>query len=363
MWSSNFRMKRSAIKAGLCAVALGASVFVPVTANAEPAPPAPAGNELAGKTVFLDPGHQGSAEGHDLTKQVDDGRGGTKDCQTTGMTSLGGVPEHTINWKVSEMVASSLESLGAEVIKSRQDDTGWGGCIDERARAASESGADLAVSIHADSTSAGADTVNHGFHIIVPTLPIPDAKANAAQAGPGRAASYAMRDAYKSNGMTPANYAGVVDGIQTRSDVAGPALTQVPLVFLEMGNGSNPEDAALLESPDGQVKHAIAITTGIVTYLLTGADAPPVEAATPAAATPPSGDTAEPAPVPESTESGTDDEANSSQLLTRVLALLKPLLEAGGVDGLQDLVNEKNLGLVSDLASELLATVLGATTE
>lgn len=384
-------MKKSAIRAGLCAAAVGASILVPVTAGAEPAPPeaapapaAPAGNELAGKTVFLDPGHQGSSDGQDLAKQVDDGRGGTKDCQTTGMTSLGGVPEHTINWKISEMVASSLQSLGANVQKSRQDDTGWGGCIDERARAANESGADLAVSIHADSTAAGEDATNHGFHMIVPTLPIPDAKADAAQSGAGLAASNAMRDAYKSNGMVPANYAGVVDGIQTRSDIAGPALTQVPLVFVEMGNGANPEDAAVLESPDGQVKHAIAITTGIVTDLLTRADTPAADAGTEAAATPPGGDKAESTPstpkaapatpstpnatpttpkAPESTEPGTDGQtsSDSSEVLARVMAILKPLLEAGGVDGLQDLVNDENLGLVSDMASALLATALGAT--
>lgn len=346
---------------------LAASGLIPVTASAQPAPPepapaaAPTGNELAGTAVFLDPGHQGSAQGHDLAKQVPDGRGGTKDCQTTGMTSLGGVPEHTINWNVSEMVASSLQSLGATVVKSRQDDTGWGGCIDDRARAANESGADLAVSIHADSTSASADAANHGFHMIVPTLPIPDAQANAAQSGPGLAASHAMRDAYKRNGMVPANYAGVVDGIQTRPDVAGPALTQVPLVFVEMGNGSNPEDAAVLESRDGQVKHAIAITTGIVTHLLTSEAAPAADSGVPAAATPPEPQAAKPAPpAPDATDPGNGEGGELSDVLSRVLALLTPLFEVGGVEDLQDLVNEENLGLVSDLASALLGAALGA---
>ena len=108
-------------------------------------------SRLTGKTVFLDPGHQGSADGQDLARQVDDGRGGTKECQTTGMTSVNGVPEHTINWNVTQLVKRSLELLGARVVLSRNDDTGWGGCIDERARAANASGAAVAVSIHADS--------------------------------------------------------------------------------------------------------------------------------------------------------------------------------------------------------------------
>ncbi|RZL77745.1 MAG: N-acetylmuramoyl-L-alanine amidase, partial [Rhodococcus sp. (in: high G+C Gram-positive bacteria)] len=245
----------------MCAGLLSAGALVGAPVSADPSAPATApsatpgtesaGRELTGKTVFLDPGHQGTAHSENLQRQVDDGRGGTKDCQTTGMTTVDGVPEHTINWKVSELVRSSLESLGATVKTSRVDDTGWGGCVDDRARAASASGADVAVSIHADSTSTTTDTDKHGFHLIVPTLPIPNAAADAAQSEGGRSASKLMRDSYVRAGFDPANYSGVVDGIQERSDVAGPALTTVPLVFVEMGNGSNPDDAAVLEGSDG----------------------------------------------------------------------------------------------------------------
>ncbi|WP_446221317.1 N-acetylmuramoyl-L-alanine amidase [Nocardia sp. IBHARD005] len=259
-------MQPNIIKAGICstvsaAVVVSLSGLVPVTAHAAPEP---ATSELAGKTIFLDPGHQGSAHSQDLSRQVDDGRGGTKDCQTTGMTSLNGIPEHTINWDVAQLVRASLEALGADVVLSRADDTGWGGCVDDRARAANQSGADVAVSIHAD--SAGPD--QHGFHMIVPQLPIPDTVADKAQSGDGRLASSAVRDAYLAAGFSPANYAGVLAGLQTRADVAGPALTQVPLVFVEMGNGANVVDAARLESRQGQLEHAVAITTGVVGFLL-----------------------------------------------------------------------------------------------
>ncbi|MFZ2174079.1 MAG: N-acetylmuramoyl-L-alanine amidase [Rhodococcus sp. (in: high G+C Gram-positive bacteria)] len=359
-------MKRTAIKAGVTACVLGAAVLIPAQASAEPEPAVTAtGTELAGMTVFLDPGHQGSSAGHDLAQQVNDGRGNTKDCQTTGMTSLGGVPEHTINWNVSQLVKSSLETLGAKVVQSRQDDTGWGGCIDERARAANESNADVAVSIHADSTAAGGDASNHGFHMIVPTLPIPDAKADAAQSGGGLEASKMMRDAYVADGFVPANYAGVEDGLQSRADIAAPALTHVPLVFVEMGNGSNPEDAAHLESADGQLKHAIAITTGVVTYLLTGSSATPGESL--AAATPP--DAAEkstsplpdpkatsPQPAPKATK---PESSGTSPGLSELLASLAPLLEVDGLDGLQDLVDDKTVGVLSDLAATLLSMLTG----
>ncbi|WP_067658362.1 N-acetylmuramoyl-L-alanine amidase [Nocardia harenae] len=220
--------------------------------------------ELAGRTVFLDPGHAGTEHDEDLSRPVDNGRGGTKPCQTTGMTTRNGVPEHTVNWAVTQLVKSSLESLGARVVLSRADDTGWGGCVDERAAAANRSGAAIAVSIHADSAPAD----QRGFHLIVPQLPIPDPEADRVQSGAGRAASTTMRDAYVRAGFSPATYGGAMEGIQTRADIAGPALTHVPAVFVEMGNGANPEDAAVLESPEGQLQHAIAITTGIAGYLL-----------------------------------------------------------------------------------------------
>lgn len=240
---------------------LTASAFaLAPAAQAQPAP----NDELAGRTVFLDPGHQGGEHAEDLNRQVDNGRGGTKPCQTTGMTTVNGVPEHTVNWAVTQLVKSSLESLGARVVLSRADDTGWGGCVDERAAAANRSGAAVAVSIHAD----GGPADQRGFHLIVPQLPIPDPAADRAQSGAGRAASTTMRDAYVRAGFSPATYGGAVEGIQTRADIAGPALTHVPAVFVEMGNGANPEDAALLESPQGQLQHAIAITTGIAGYLL-----------------------------------------------------------------------------------------------
>jgi N-acetylmuramoyl-L-alanine amidase len=257
--------ERSSLMTSAVVLACAVSGTAAATPTAAETPAEP----LAGTVVFLDPGHQGSSAGENLSRQVDDGRGGTKDCQTTGMTALGGTPEHTIVWNVTQLVRSSLESLGATVVLSRPDDDGWGGCITERAAAASASGAAVAVSIHADSTSTAGtpDSTDHGFHIIVPTLPIPSSEVNSVQSGAGRVASTAMRDAYLREGFTSSNYAGV-DGIQERSDIAAPALTTVPVVFVEMGNGSDPGDAAILESADGQLSHAIAIGAGIIDFVL-----------------------------------------------------------------------------------------------
>ncbi|MFR9751372.1 N-acetylmuramoyl-L-alanine amidase [Nocardia sp. 004] len=292
-------MKPSISKVVLCivvtvVVAGMLSGAFPVTARAVPgALDAP--RTLAGKTVFLDPGHQGPNHTEDLSRPVSDGRGGTKACQTTGMTTRNGVPEHTVTWSVAQLAKVALEGLGAHVVLSRRDDSGWGGCIDDRARAASRSHADVAVSIHAD----GAPAQYHGFHLIVPELPIPNASIDRAQSGSGRAASKAVRDAYRKAGFVSANYGGVVDGLQIRRDIAGPALTTVPVVFLEMGNGADPADAALLETPEGQLHHAIALTTGLVGYLL--------------GTSPPDRSTAQTSPQPGTTSGGSAVRRSSPQ--------------------------------------------------
>lgn len=355
-------MKRRTITAGLAAGALTAAMVVPATlAGAEPTEPA--GDELAGKTVFLDPGHQGSTEGHDLNKQVSDGRDGTKACATTGAQTADGVAEHTINYEIAVLTKGILEALGADVQMSRDDDESWAGCLDDRAEKANESGADVAVSIHADSTSEGADEDRHGFHLIVPTLPLPNSAADKAQSEGGRTASKLMRDAYEANGFTPANYGGFDKGISERGDIAGPALTEVPLVFVEMGNTSNPGDAKKLTSTEGQYEHATALVSGIVAYLFAdgyheGAYEDLTVEKTPAPATPRTG--AVDGDRPSGAKAEGDVTERQSEVFERadeVGDLFAQLTELEGLDSVLELIMTGEFDPVSDLATELIALI------
>ncbi|MGL6234877.1 MAG: N-acetylmuramoyl-L-alanine amidase, partial [Segniliparus sp.] len=248
-----------AVAAALLALSSQGAAF------ATPGTPAHEGT-LTGKTVFLDPGHQAANNPAQLNRQVPDGRGGMKACQTSGMTTVTGVPEHTITWQIAQLVKQRLEQAGARVVLSRQDDTGWGGCVNERAEAENNSGASVGVNIHADSTSTGSDATKHGFHIIVPSLPLPDAGASKVQSWEGRKAAYVMRDAMTAAGFPASNYLGK-NGIDVRSDIAGVNLAHVPDFLIEMGNGSNPQEAAQLTSPQGQQRYADAIADGINRYL------------------------------------------------------------------------------------------------
>lgn len=252
-----------AVAAGTGVAVIGA-LLAPAQATAEPQPAV----ALAGKTVFLDPGHQGSATPEQLSKPVPDGNGGVKDCQTTGATGVNGVPEHKIVWEIGQIVKSGLEQLGAKVILSRGDDTGWGGCVSDRINAANAAKADLAINLHADSTTTGRDDTRRGFHLIVPALPVPDATVTTVQGGAGKQATEDVRDALKKAGLPVANYLGDArDGVLTRKDIAAANLTRVPNVFTELGNLSNPADAELLSGREGQVKAAAGLIAGASAFL------------------------------------------------------------------------------------------------
>ncbi|MGC0366306.1 N-acetylmuramoyl-L-alanine amidase [Rhodococcus sp. 27YEA15] len=116
----------------------------------------------------------------------------------------------------------SLEQRGATVVLSRPDEVSIGTCVDARAIAANNSGADLVVGIHAD----GAAAHERGFHICysAPAL-------NPVQAGPSV------------------------------------ALAERPSILIELGNLRHADDAARMSSLDGRRDYAMAISVGIETFL------------------------------------------------------------------------------------------------
>ena len=85
---------------------------VPALAASLGAPAARAATGAAGAIVFLDPGHNGANDGS-IHRQVANGRGGTKECQTTGTTTDAGYPEHTFNWDVVLRIREELSQLGS----------------------------------------------------------------------------------------------------------------------------------------------------------------------------------------------------------------------------------------------------------
>lgn len=220
------------------------------SADPEPGP--------AGKSVFLDPGHSGRADSS-ITRRVPNGRGGTKDCQTTGTSTSDGYPEHAFNWDVASRVRTKLESQGIRVILSRLDDAELGPCIDERADQANAMKPDAIVSIHAD----GGPEWGRGFHVIYSSPPL-----NGAQAGASIRFAELMRDTLRSEGLVEADYIGS-GGLVGRADLAGLNLYQYPGVLVELGNMRNAAEATRMESAGGRESYAEAVTAGILAYLKT----------------------------------------------------------------------------------------------
>ena len=75
------------------------------------APAAGAASGVAGAIVFLDPGHNGANDAS-INRQVVNGGGGTKECQTTGTTTDTGYPEHSFNWDVVLRLREELTQPG-----------------------------------------------------------------------------------------------------------------------------------------------------------------------------------------------------------------------------------------------------------
>ncbi|HTY28410.1 MAG TPA: Rv3717 family N-acetylmuramoyl-L-alanine amidase [Mycobacterium sp.] len=219
-------------------------------------PKAAAASSIAGRIVFLDPGHNGANDAS-INNQVPNGRGGTKDCQTSGTATDTGYPEHTFNWDTVLRIRQALTALGVRTAMSRGNDNALGPCVDQRAAMANALQPDAIVSIHAD----GGPADGRGFHVNYSAPPLNDA-----QAGPAVTFARVMRDQLVSTGLQPSTYRGT-NGLYGRADLAGLNLAQYPSILIEMGNMKNPADAAVLASDEGRSRYASAVAQGIAAYL------------------------------------------------------------------------------------------------
>lgn len=211
---------------------------------------------LKGKTVVLDPGHNG---GPLKGGQVFVGNG-YKACDTSGTSTNAGYSEHAFAWDTARRLQKALQEQGAKVVLTRQDDKGSGPCVDERAAIGNKNKADAVISIHADGAAPG----GRGFHVIKPKLV---KGLNDGIVAPSSKLGDAVRDAYKSGtGMPYATYLGD-DGVTVRDDLGGLNLSKVPKIFIETGNMRNKTDAAKLSDPGFRQRMAVAMATGLTRYL------------------------------------------------------------------------------------------------
>jgi N-acetylmuramoyl-L-alanine amidase len=142
-------------------------------------------------------------------RQVVNGRGGTKECQTTGTTTDAGYLEHSFNWDVVLRIREELTQLGVRTAMSRGDDNAL---------------------------------------------------------GPAVRLAQVMASQLAASGLTPSTYRGA-DGLYGRADLAGLNLAQYPAILIELGNMKNQQEAAAMVTAEGRAKYAAAVVQGITAYL------------------------------------------------------------------------------------------------
>lgn len=244
-----------------------APVASPATASPTASPtssasraPAQATRPLAGRTIVIDPGHNGVWTRRELRK-VPSGNGRTKPCNSSGTATNAGYSEHAYNWAQANALASELRARGATVRLTRPNDHGEGPCVNLRSKLANQLNADALVSIHADGNlSRGA----RGFHVIVSTTMV---GGTAVERQSLALAKDLRRALEKSTSMPRSTYIGGGTALSLRTDLGTLNLSQRPAVMLEMGNMRNSRDAALLTSKAFRAKAAEAIADGLVEAL------------------------------------------------------------------------------------------------
>ena len=237
----------------------GTATTATPTAGGSTVPPRGSG-DLRGRTIVIDPGHNGANGSHpaEINRLVDAG-GFRKPCNTTG-TAEGGLTESAFNWQTAQRLRDELERRGATVVLTRTSDDGWGPCVDQRGLTAQRADADAIVSIHADGAAASA----RGFHVIhAATGPTVSTAVDAASAE----LADRVRDRLEAAGFRRSTYVGGGTGTVRRTDIATLNRAGVPGVMLESGNMHNPDDLARLRSADGQQAIATALAGALTEAL------------------------------------------------------------------------------------------------
>ena len=223
---------------------------------------AAASEPLKGRTIVLDPGHNGgngSAPGV-INRQVPIGGGKTKPCNTTGTSTNSGYSEAAYTWDVAVRARRVLRRRGARVVFTRSNNHSVGPCVDERARIANRAHADASVSIHAD----GGPASGFGFHVIEPER-IDGLTDDIFSRSHHLAVD--LRSAFRRRTDEPyANYIGR-NGLDRRSDLGGLRLADAPAVFIETGNMRNAHDAGRMVRSSYRLTVARGIADGIQRFL------------------------------------------------------------------------------------------------
>ena len=209
---------------------------------------------LVGLTVCIDPGHGILTKKVKKTEPLAPGSKVMKAATASGTTGVvTKVTEESLNLTVSLKLKKVLADKGAKVIMVRETHTCNMTNV-ERTDFWNKSGADLTIRIHAN----GSDSRKaSGVLMMVPGdkyIKDKDLLLKSAKAG-----EYIMEGVLKN---TKAKSAGTIKSI----DLTGFNWSKIPVMLLEMGFMTNPEEDRLLNSDSYQNKIVTGIVEGVEKY-------------------------------------------------------------------------------------------------
>lgn len=170
---------------------------------------------------------------------------------TTGKYS--GVPEYELNLEISMMLRTELETMGYDVLMTREnDDTAISNA--ERAQLANNAGADASVRIHANGSE---DSSVNGALVLIGSEDNPYVgKLYEESKDLGKT----VLDTYcKETGMKNL-------GVQTNDTMTGINWSSIPVIILEMGFMTNEQDDRNMADEDYREKMVTGIAAGIDQY-------------------------------------------------------------------------------------------------
>lgn len=207
-------------------------------------------SSVNGKIICIDPGH--CIYSSNRTEPIAPNSSITKPAFVSGTHGVT-LTEEQLNLTVALKLQQRLADEGAVVLMTRQTHESDMSNVD-RAKMANEASADLVIRIHADGSE------NSSVHGISMLLPSGKYISDEEMLKKSRCAGeLILEEVVKSTGAKN-------NGTVERPDMTGFNWSTVPVVLLEMGFMTNPEEDRLLSSEDYQNKIINGITAGICAY-------------------------------------------------------------------------------------------------
>ncbi|MCH1981473.1 N-acetylmuramoyl-L-alanine amidase [Ruminococcus sp. OA3] len=206
-----------------------------------------------GKTVIIDPGHQGS--GDSSQEPIGPGASSTKARVTSGTSGcVSGQDEYELNLTVSLKLRDELVNRGYTVYMTREThDVNISN--KERAELATEHGGDILVRIHANGSE---NSSVSGALTMAPSDGNPFLQADLISKS--QSLSQNIIDTYT------ASTGFASQGVYITDEMSGINWSTMPVTIVEMGYMSNPSDDASMADPAMQTKMVSGIADGIDKY-------------------------------------------------------------------------------------------------